>query len=268
MLQKVKSNLKLRVFKFTCMITLLFAVLFLSSFKVLPINILKDIIPRESFELISSGFENNRFNSGVENNETTLQQKQHGQETLNATAKGLTKTPFIVLIDAGHGGKDSGHNNEKDYNLSIAKKIAARSNEEVKVILTRDSDNFITLEQRVEQANRLKPNLLLSLHCNAHINESRKGPEVYFSENNKQSESSQEYGTSLLENILKMDDFEEGQLKMANFIILKDTEVPSIMLELGFLTNPHDRELLINDNSQNELAKEIFDCLMQMAVKN
>lgn len=91
-----------------------------------------------------------------------------------AEAKVAAKHDFVVVIDAGHGGKDIGatDNNvkEKDINLGVAKKLAARIRKElkgVKVVMTRDNDTYITLQERADIANRNKGNLFISIHTNS-----------------------------------------------------------------------------------------------------
>lgn len=91
-----------------------------------------------------------------------------------AKAKVAAKHDFVVVIDAGHGGKDIGatDNNvkEKDINLGVAKKLAARIRKElkgVKVVMTRDNDTYITLQERADIANRNKGNLFISIHTNS-----------------------------------------------------------------------------------------------------
>lgn len=81
---------------------------------------------------------------------------------------------FVVVVDAGHGGKDAGAvdngQKEKDINLAVAQKLAAKIRErlrDVKVVLTRDDDRFLTLQERADIANRNKGNLFISIHTNS-----------------------------------------------------------------------------------------------------
>ncbi|MDR0985013.1 MAG: N-acetylmuramoyl-L-alanine amidase [Endomicrobium sp.] len=93
----------------------------------------------------------------------------------------------LVVIDAGHGGRDPGaigNNNtkEKDITLDIAKKLKNlfETKKGYKVILTRNNDIFIKLNKRTEIANMLKANLFMSIHCNSSYNKNANGFEVYF----------------------------------------------------------------------------------------
>lgn len=94
------------------------------------------------------------------------------------------KSKFVVVLDAGHGGKDPGNRgggfNEKDIALSIILKIGAEleKDKNIKVVYTRDSDVFIPLEQRGKIANDAKADLFVSVHCNAH-NSQAAGTETF-----------------------------------------------------------------------------------------
>ncbi|SFU65053.1 N-acetylmuramoyl-L-alanine amidase [Pustulibacterium marinum] len=172
--------------------------------------------------------------------------------------------PFVVLVDAGHGGKDPGHNNEKVVNLQMAKRLQQLSNEHVKILLVREGDSYVDLYDRVALADEVKPDLFLSLHCNAHAHSERQGIEVYYSNMNLKNEVSRDYGTTLLTNLIDNTIIEDGRLRTANFIVLRNNSCPAIMLEMGFLTNSKDKEMLTNETSQQHYAEVVFKSLESM----
>ena len=95
--------------------------------------------------------------------------------------------PYVVVVDAGHGGKDRGTSgvgiaHEKDVVLAIARSTAAhlQDHPDVRVILTRDDDRFLTLDDRVRIARESRADLFVSIHANAAPNRNARGAEVYF----------------------------------------------------------------------------------------
>jgi N-acetylmuramoyl-L-alanine amidase len=97
----------------------------------------------------------------------------------------LLNTKKVVVIDAGHGGKDYGINRdgfvEKDIVLQVAKKIKGlNKNPNLEIILTRDDDTYPTLSERTDLVNKINPNLTLSLHINSVLkaDSEKKGAEV------------------------------------------------------------------------------------------
>ncbi|TRZ41636.1 M56/M15 family metallopeptidase [Robertkochia solimangrovi] len=163
---------------------------------------------------------------------------------------------FLIVIDPGHGGKDHGNLQEKNINFEIAQELLSLTkNQPIKIVLTRDFDRFLSLNDRVDMANKLKPDLFLSLHCNASDDPNKKGLEIYYSEKNTSSEKSKSYAKSLLKS------YDKSELKSAEFIVLKNSEAPAILVELGFLTNEDDYSRLSNKDSQREIAKKLYQSL-------
>ncbi|RYM35859.1 N-acetylmuramoyl-L-alanine amidase [Brumimicrobium glaciale] len=165
----------------------------------------------------------------------------------------------IIVIDIGHGEKDSGAQfeniSEKDVVLSIAKKIQENHKSNyTKIILTRNSDAFISLEDRTKMINKINPDFVISLHANFHQDESKSGTEIYISENNKEIEKSQQ----LAQNIAQIFGIANNQIKNANFNILKNVNCPSALVELGFLSNQEDRTILTSEEGQLDFASKIL----------
>lgn len=180
----------------------------------------------------------------------------------SCTYNDINNDPLIVVIDAAHGGKDSGNSNEKDIVLEISNVLASLSDEKVEIILTRTHDEFITLRDRAEFVNSKKPDLFLSLHCNAYNDESISGVEAYYDSNNEHNDLSLNYAEILVEH--QLGHFSNRGVKTASLYLLKNTTVPGIVLELGFLTNENDRKMLTNTAQQIKIAESIYDGLLEI----
>jgi len=165
----------------------------------------------------------------------------------------------------GHGGKDIGNTSssfaEKDVVLSIAKKIKAMNeNEDLEIILTRDTDAPMSLQERIDLINSRDADLMISLHLNAHGQSSKNGIELFTGRsNNESSVRSARLAKELKKSLAA--DFQVSELKKANFKILRDSQCPAILIEMGFLTNPKDREFLTSEEGQEQMARTILEAL-------
>jgi N-acetylmuramoyl-L-alanine amidase len=183
--------------------------------------------------------------------------------------KTKSTNPFLVVVDAGHGGKDNGaisnHINEKGINLNIGSKLASLDGQNnIKIILLRNEDEFLSLENRVKKINELKPDLLLSIHCNYSKNRNLNGTEVYYSDQEKFKNQSYNYSKTInsafLENVS-----DKSKIKTANYFIFKHSECPAILLQVGFLSNSHDLSFLNDTDYQDKIAYTIYSCLEKIS---
>ncbi|WP_179008167.1 M56/M15 family metallopeptidase [Winogradskyella forsetii] len=177
-----------------------------------------------------------------------------------------TNEPLLVVVDAGHGGKDSGNFNEDDREkyivLQITNLLASLSDEKVEIVLTRTNDEFLSLQERADFINNINPDLFLSLHCNAHNDSSIKGTEAYFNPKHKNAQTSLKYARILVEH--QSDNFYNRGIKEAGFFLLKNTLVPGVYLELGFMTNESDSTVLSDKNQKEKIAKSIYEGLLKI----
>ncbi|HET8886762.1 MAG TPA: M56/M15 family metallopeptidase [Salinimicrobium sp.] len=173
--------------------------------------------------------------------------------------------PFVVLIDAGHGGMDPGSHNEKEIALAITKQLYELGKKgEIEIILTRETDHFLSLEKRTEIINTQKPNLFLSLHCNNWEKDSDlNGVEAYYSTEGNSPSKVHEYSKILISELLK-ESFETGKVKTANFLLLRNSVVPGITLHLGYLSNNQDAEKLNDPEHQKQIAQNIYEGLKKI----
>lgn len=170
----------------------------------------------------------------------------------------------IVVIDVAHGGKDHGNTTEsvleKQIVLDIARKIVDLNDDpNLEIILTRNADEFMTLQDRVKLINSKNADLLVSLHLNAANSEDRSGIELFVSENNPLKERSAEWAENLKSSFST--DFEVAEVKNANFLILKGTNCPAALVEMGFMTNPSDLEFVQSEIGQEKMARTIYNSI-------
>ena len=173
-----------------------------------------------------------------------------------------TNNKKLIVIDAGHGGHDHGASfnelYEKDIVEQIAKKIFEKNDSStVELVLLRDTDNFLSLTDRVNKINELNPDLVISLHINSNTMEKNtSGVEAYVCENSSNHKIAKEQAEKLV-NAIANDKLQSRGVKQANFTVLKKSNAPSVSLELGFLSNENDRAYITSEEGQNEIAESI-----------
>jgi len=180
-----------------------------------------------------------------------------------ALPKHTERRVFNVVIDASHGGKDFGavHGDikEKDVVRKVAGKIAGLSgNYDVAYHFITEKDEFVSLQDRVKQINNIKPDLVLSLHCNATTKAEASGMEFFVSDKSLFYQRSTELATALSKRFEDKSYYNRG-VKQAPFFVLAKSEAPAIHVELGFISNPDDRDYLTNDQKLNEMASVIVE---------
>ncbi|MFC4165462.1 N-acetylmuramoyl-L-alanine amidase [Epilithonimonas zeae] len=135
--------------------------------------------------------------------------------------------------------------------LNIAKKIKAlNQNQNLEIVLTRDDDSFPKLTDRTGKINELKPDYAISLHINNSPRETTdsKGVEVFPQDN----EVSKKLATKFSEK------FQNSKIRTGNLHILRESKTPTILLELGFMNNPNERNYLASEKGQTETAEKIL----------
>lgn len=176
---------------------------------------------------------------------------------------------IVVCIDAGHGGTDVGailnERYEKDDTLKITKLIKKNLKKEgIKVIMTRNNDISVSLEDRCKIANNKKSKLFVSIHRNSA--ETGNGIEIWC--NSKKRDDDTELANSILENLQKTNIQNDRGIKYgtingenSDYYVLNNTNMPSCLIELGFITDKKDNELL--DNNCEEYAKAISNGIIK-----
>lgn len=188
---------------------------------------------------------------------------EEGKET-SGTADGNSA---VIILDPGHGGKDPGkiginQAEEKEINLNIALKIQNILSEEgVLVSMTRTTDERLAdsqvedLKERVEMINEAQPMLAVSIHQNSYSDESVRGAQVFYFKGSEEGEKAAGYIQTALG---KLDPENAKQIKANNtYYLLKNTEVPVVIAECGFLSNYEEAEKLTTDEYQTEIAEAV-----------
>ncbi len=182
----------------------------------------------------------------------------------NFTETSTTKKRTIVL-DAGHGGGDTGVKKdefqEKDIVLKIANTIKERNPyQDIDFVFLRTGDEQIINTNRAKLINEIKPDLVLSLHANYDVKDSKKGTEIHISPMNPFFEQAKTLGEEIGKNVSSLS-FDNLGIIETNSKVLRDAQAPTIMIEIGYLTNDQDRKYLTNEANYAKIADKILEVL-------
>ncbi len=184
--------------------------------------------------------------------------------TTTPTTRPVPQTGLVVMLDPGHGGRDPGavgigSIKEKDINLSIAQRVASRLEQNgVRVIMTRSDDREIDLSPRVQMAERSNVDLFVSIHANA-ISMSRpdiNGLETYY------YSSGLNLARTIHNSILRNTDMRDRGVRQANFYVIKNTSMPAVLVETGFVTGREDAARFNSITARNQIADAIADGIL------
>lgn len=173
-----------------------------------------------------------------------------------------------VIIDAGHGGKDSGAvsahtgQKEKDLTLDMAMRIRAKLGSGFRTVLMRDDDTFIDLDERVIRANRLGDAILVSMHFNSGPS-SIRGPETYY-----WRVDSHGLAVRCQQAMTSVSPAESGNrgLVRRRLRLTRNPEIPSILLEGGYLSHPAESRLVADSSYRDRLASAIASAIRTQSV--
>lgn len=164
-----------------------------------------------------------------------------------------------ITLDPGHGGNDPGAvgpsgTKEKDIALSVARLIPKFLPDGVKAVFTRTQDVDISLEERTKIANDAKAACCVSIHCNGYKNPKPHGTETWHYPN---SERGERLANALQSRLVTMLGLVDRGVKQAGFYVLKHTQMPAALVELAFITNPEEEQLLVRDDFQEQAARAV-----------
>lgn len=179
----------------------------------------------------------------------------------------------ILLIDAGHGGKDAGalsrDNNyyEKNINLAILLDLKELlDQEDIKVYYTRTGDDKVFLRPRAELANAVDCDYFISIHCNANSVTSPNGSEVlYYNKDFKDVKASDlaELFSEELGKAVTLTNRGTIQKHGGDIFIMDKAVVPMVLIEVGYMTNSNDMDYLSKDENRKAVAKGIYNGIMR-----
>ena len=199
-----------------------------------------------------------------------------------ALASKNTAYKIKIVLDAGHGGIDGGcegslpESVESKLNLLIVKELEKQlSDKGFSVFLTRENDGGLydttepgfklrDLKKRVEITKKISPDLFISVHLNKYASALRRGAQVFFKiddKNSKNLATKIQNSLNLLPESKRMYDPLKG-----DYFVLNELNCPSVIIECGFLSNPEEEKLLLQKSYRQKLAKAITDGIIRYLI--
>lgn len=179
-----------------------------------------------------------------------------------------SKKEVVIVVDAGHGGKDPGATsngyNEKDINIDVAKRVQSQlENEGYTVVMTRNSDTAVNIMNRPKIANESDAHVFLSIHANSSLNTESEGIESLYAPRDLTSvkyDAQYPLVKAVHTELIKATGmFDRGIKQRPDLIVLKHTEMSAALVELGFMSNEKDLELLQTDSYKQSCANGIVE---------
>jgi N-acetylmuramoyl-L-alanine amidase len=187
-----------------------------------------------------------------------------------------------VMLDPGHGRKDTGaigsRFKEKDIVLQIARRLKRKLEKAgYKVVMTRNDDTFLSLKERADLCKKLKPDIFISIHCNSAKAKSARGLETYcltpageasFGANKPQSakelgnatdKANAKLAYDIQKHALRSTGATDRGVKHARFFVLKNILCPGVLIETGFISNYSEESILASSRYQEKIADGILD---------
>ncbi|MGM0941500.1 MAG: N-acetylmuramoyl-L-alanine amidase [Bacillota bacterium] len=189
--------------------------------------------------------------------------KAPDQQTSSITSATKPLDGYHIMLDPGHGGKDSGAMGlknvyEKNITFTTAQKIADKLREAgATVLTTRSKDTYISLDRRVELSHSNKTNAFISIHYNAFPDSSVSGLNTFYYSKKNDLRLAENVHTSLTASI----DMKDRGILQKNYRVLRTNHAPSILLELGFITNPNDLAKIQSESFETNVAEAVTDGL-------
>ena len=229
-------------------------------------------------------------------------------ESISALAQASSSAIRTIVIDPGHGGEEIGARGakgamEKDITLDVSRRLKAAIEARlgIRVLLTREDDRLVPLDDRASIANNNKADLLISIHVNASPHRDARGAEVFYlsldglsAETRKMAENPQGkalptfgggsrdielilwetaqarhlaesavLGGFIEEELRKSVGMSLRSLQQASFRVLVGANMPAVLVEIGFVSNPEQEAQLMSDGYRNQVVQAIYDAIVR-----
>jgi N-acetylmuramoyl-L-alanine amidase len=172
-----------------------------------------------------------------------------------------------IMIDAGHGGSDPGAIGttsggtklvEKELVLDMSKRIQSRLTSSMsKVLMTRTGDTYPTLNERVTKANNSGADIFVSMHVNSYSTSSPHGTETWWNSTYESADSKLLAEEIQKELVATLGTYDRG-VKHGDFRVIKDTKIPSVLVEIAFVSNKGDADLLADPTFRQKAADAVY----------
>ena len=187
-------------------------------------------------------------------------------------SKAIPKPKYVIVIDAGHGGRDDGckgatGTKESEINLKIAKTLKVYLETlDIKVVLTRSDGNGLydsnatnykasDMSKRVEIIKQAHANMVISIHCNSYSDSTQCGAQAFFQEDD---EVSQKFAESIQSQLNKQLENARDFANKGDYYLLKESPATAVLVECGYLSNAEEEKLLNSTSHQNKIAYAIM----------
>lgn len=189
--------------------------------------------------------------------------KLKGPRILPAQAQTEGKSP--IFLDPGHGGKDDGAHSlekpvyhEKNLTLTTTKLVETYLQQlKLSVLLSRDKDVYLTLDDRTTLAEKKQAKLFVSIHFNAALSTSAHGIEVFYYKSDKDADRSKKsklLADDVLKEVLSSTQAKSRGVKHGNYAVIRESKMPAILIEGGFMTNSDEMEKMKDPQYLKKIA--------------
>lgn len=184
----------------------------------------------------------------------------------------IPKKSYTIVLDSGHGGRDNGCSGkngsvESELNLDIAKKLKVYLETlGVRVVMTRSDGNGLyeakadnykqsDMERRIEIINEVSPDMVISIHQNSYNDSSQRGAQVFYQEGD---EVSSMFASAVQSQLIAQLPNARSEANDGDYYILKESYLPAVLVECGYLTNEEEELLLLTEEYRSKVAYAIM----------